>query len=55
VNVRDQLGIRPGGFGIAMIRAMADELLFNEAQNEVIFIKYLTAAAAPSGTAKIPS
>jgi CheY-like chemotaxis protein len=27
VNVRDQLGIRPGGFGIALIRAMADELL----------------------------
>jgi CheY-like chemotaxis protein len=43
VNVRDQLGIRPGGFGITMIRAMADELLYNEAQNEVIFIKYLTA------------
>ena len=43
VDVRDQLGIRPGGFGIIMIRAMADELLYNEAQNEVMFIKYLTA------------
>ena len=41
--VRDQLGLRPGGFGIAMTRAMADELLYNEAQNEVIFIKYLAA------------
>jgi len=41
VQVRDQLGIRPGGFGIAMIRGLADELLYNEAQNEVIFIKYL--------------
>jgi CheY-like chemotaxis protein/anti-sigma regulatory factor (Ser/Thr protein kinase) len=41
--VRDQLGIRPGGFGIVMTRAMADELLYNEAQNEVIFIKYLSA------------
>jgi CheY-like chemotaxis protein len=40
--VRDQLGIRPGGFGIAMTRAIADELLYNEAQNEVIFVKYLT-------------
>jgi CheY-like chemotaxis protein len=39
--VRDDLGIRPGGFGIAMTRAIADELLYNEAQNEVIFIKYL--------------
>ena len=40
--VRDQLGIRPGGFGIAMTRAIADELIYNEAQNEVLFIKYLT-------------
>ena len=55
VNVRDQLGIRPGGFGITMIRAMADELLYNEAQNEVIFIKYLTASAGASGTAQTPS
>ena len=52
VNVRDQLGIRPGGFGIAMIRAMADELLYNEAQNEVIFIKYLTPSAGVSGAAE---
>jgi len=42
VAVRNQLGIRPGGFGIAMTRAIADELLYNEAQNEVIFIKYLS-------------
>jgi CheY-like chemotaxis protein len=54
-NVRDQLGIRPGGFGITMIRGIADELLYNEAQNEVIFIKYLTASAGVSGTAEVPS
>jgi CheY-like chemotaxis protein/anti-sigma regulatory factor (Ser/Thr protein kinase) len=48
MTVRDQLGIRPGGFGIAMTREMADELLYNEAQNEVIFIKYLTAPAGVS-------
>lgn len=53
VNVRDQLGMRPGGFGISLIRATADELLYNEAQNEVIFIKYLTAGV--SGTAQTPS
>jgi len=52
VEVRDQLGLRPGGFGIAMIRALADELLYNEAQNEVIFIKYL---APPSPAAPGPS
>jgi two-component system, OmpR family, response regulator len=44
--VRDQLGIRPGGFGIAMTRSMADELLYNEAQNEVIFVKYLAVDAS---------
>ena len=55
VNVRDQLGIRPGGFGITMIRAIADELLYNEAQNEVIFIKYLTSSAGVSETAQAPS
>jgi len=53
VAVRDQLGIRPGGFGIAMTRAMADELLYNEAQNEVIFIKYLTASAGVSAAAQV--
>ena len=40
--VRAQLGMRPGGFGIAMARAIADELLYNEAQNEVILVKYLS-------------
>jgi two-component system, OmpR family, response regulator len=55
VAVRDQLGIRPGGFGIVMTRAMADELLYNEAQNEVIFIKYLSTSAAVLGTAHIRS
>lgn len=42
VWVREQLGIRPGGFGIMLTRSIADELIYNEAQNEVIFIKYLT-------------
>jgi len=40
-RVRDEKGIRPGGFGLLMVRAMCDELLYNEKQNEVVFIKYL--------------
>ena len=52
VAVRDQLGIRPGGFGIIMTRSIADELMYNEAQNEVIFVKYLTSATAPETAAK---
>jgi len=41
VEVRKDQGLRPGGFGILLSRAMADELLYNEAQNEVVFVKYL--------------
>ena len=40
MSVREERGIRPGGFGILMTKAAADELLYNEAQNEVIFMKY---------------
>jgi hypothetical protein len=39
--VREELGLRPGGLGLLLVRAAADELLYNEHQNEVIFIKYL--------------
>ena len=53
--VRDQLGIRPGGFGIAMTRSMADELIYNEAQNEVIFVKYVTADDRVSETRAAPA
>ena len=40
-EVRAQKGMRGGGFGLLLVKAMADELLFNEKQNEVVFIKYL--------------
>jgi FixJ family two-component response regulator/anti-sigma regulatory factor (Ser/Thr protein kinase) len=39
--VRSERGMRPGGFGLVMIRAIADELVYNERQNEVLFVKYL--------------
>ena len=41
MSIREERGIRPGGFGILMTKAGADELLYNEAQNEVMFVKYL--------------
>jgi CheY-like chemotaxis protein/anti-sigma regulatory factor (Ser/Thr protein kinase) len=46
MSIREERGIRPGGFGILMTRAGADELLYNEAQNEVMFVKYLDNAQA---------
>jgi DNA-binding response OmpR family regulator len=39
--IRQQKGLRPGGFGLLMTQANVDELLYNEAQNEVVFVKYL--------------
>ena len=38
---REEKGLRPGGFGLLMVRANVDELIYNEAQNEVVFVKYL--------------
>lgn len=38
---REEKGLRPGGFGLLMTRQIVDELLYNEAQNEVVFVKYL--------------
>jgi CheY-like chemotaxis protein/anti-sigma regulatory factor (Ser/Thr protein kinase) len=46
IAVRDELGIRAGGFGLMMTKALADELIYNEARNEVIFVKYLAADQA---------
>jgi anti-sigma regulatory factor (Ser/Thr protein kinase) len=41
MEVREQKGIRPGGFGLVTVRASVDELLYNEKRNEVVFVKYL--------------
>ena len=38
---RSEMGLRPGGFGIMLVRKIADELIYNETGNEVLFIKYL--------------
>jgi anti-sigma regulatory factor (Ser/Thr protein kinase) len=40
MRAREEKGLRPGGFGLLMVRQMVDELLYNEARNEVLFVKY---------------
>ena len=47
MQVREEKGIRPGGFGLLMVRASVDELLYNEKRNEVVFVKYLEDTGAP--------
>lgn len=39
--VREEKGLRPGGLGLAITRSLVDELIYNEARNEVVFVKYL--------------
>ena len=41
MRIREEKGIRPGGFGLLTVRASVDELLYNEKRNEVVFVKYL--------------
>jgi CheY-like chemotaxis protein/anti-sigma regulatory factor (Ser/Thr protein kinase) len=41
LELRRQMGIRPGGFGLLMTKSFADELIYSAKGNEVILIKYL--------------
>jgi anti-sigma regulatory factor (Ser/Thr protein kinase)/ActR/RegA family two-component response regulator len=39
-EVRDALGMRPGGFGILTAKGVVDELIYNAVGNEVLLIKH---------------
>jgi CheY-like chemotaxis protein/anti-sigma regulatory factor (Ser/Thr protein kinase) len=39
--VREERGLRPGGYGILLVKSLVDELVYNEAHNEVVMVKYL--------------
>jgi anti-sigma regulatory factor (Ser/Thr protein kinase)/CheY-like chemotaxis protein len=41
IEVREQQGMRPGGYGIQLARGIVDELIYNEVGNEVLLIKYV--------------
>jgi len=41
VTIRDEKGLRAGGFGILMTDQLVDELVYNERRNELMFVKYL--------------
>jgi CheY-like chemotaxis protein len=46
MQAREEKGLRPGGFGLLLVSAKVDELLYNEARNEVVFVKYLDPGSA---------
>jgi len=41
IDQREQLGLRPGGFGMLLVKQIVDELVYNERGNEVLLIKHL--------------
>jgi DNA-binding response OmpR family regulator len=46
-RVRDERGMRPGGFGILLAKKLVDELIYNEKGNEVVLVKYLDPPESP--------
>jgi anti-sigma regulatory factor (Ser/Thr protein kinase) len=38
---RSAMGLRPGGYGILLVKQIADELIYNEHGNAAMLIKYL--------------
>jgi DNA-binding response OmpR family regulator len=50
-KVRDEQGMRPGGFGILLAKKLVDELIYNEKGNEVVLVKYLDPPRSTSNLA----
>jgi len=41
VSLREEAGMRPGGFGLLLASGTVDELIYSEIGNEVLLIKYI--------------
>jgi DNA-binding response OmpR family regulator len=48
IAVRQEQGLRAGGYGLLWIQNLADQVVFNELRNQVIFIKYLDSEKKPN-------
>lgn len=48
VALREQQGMRPGGFGVLLARQLVDELIYGQDGNEVLLVKYLDSAKPKS-------
>jgi anti-sigma regulatory factor (Ser/Thr protein kinase)/CheY-like chemotaxis protein len=46
IRIREEEGMRPGGFGLLLAAGTVDELIYSEIGNEVILIKYLAPGTA---------
>ena len=41
VEIRDKIGLRPGGFGILLAQKLVDQVIYGQDGNEVLLINYL--------------
>ena len=41
LDVRNELGLREGGFGIMLAKGLVDDFKYNDCGNEVTLVKYL--------------
>ena len=53
--VREEMGLRGGGFGILLASQLVDDLVYNERHNEVLFVKYLSELKGPNDYAALVS
>lgn len=51
MSVREELGLREGGFGIMIVKGLVDEMEYNECGNEVRLVKYISREPATQATA----
>jgi anti-sigma regulatory factor (Ser/Thr protein kinase)/CheY-like chemotaxis protein len=47
ISIRNELGMRPGGFGVMLAKHLLDDLVYSEKGNEVLLVKYLSPGASP--------
>jgi len=50
VAVREEKGLRPGGFGLLFAKKQVDDLIYNEKGNEALLIKYINPPASQTGS-----
>lgn len=43
---REEHGMRPGGYGVLMAKALVDDVIYSEKGNDVVLIKYLASPAS---------
>jgi anti-sigma regulatory factor (Ser/Thr protein kinase) len=41
VRIREERGLRAGGFGLLVTKQMVDEVIYNQRGNEVVLVKHL--------------